>query len=176
MALPNPSMSFSPFAILTAAEMNDLVENDQALAAGTGLNSNVVTASKIDFTTFLSGYNSGSTVTINTASTYTLATVDVTAFPTGSIIQVYGSATLNKTTGTASYAPFCIRYNSINYGEITSNQNSMIASGSPVYMGLATIGQVTKVSGVNSITLMLTTDGTLTGGQAKGYLMVNRVK
>lgn len=27
MALPNPSMSFSPFAILTAEEMNDLVEN-----------------------------------------------------------------------------------------------------------------------------------------------------
>src|SRR5690606_21274928 len=31
MALPNPSMSFSPFAILTAEEMNDLVENIEAL-------------------------------------------------------------------------------------------------------------------------------------------------
>lgn len=32
MALPNPSMSFSPFAILTAEEMNNLVENITALA------------------------------------------------------------------------------------------------------------------------------------------------
>lgn len=37
MALPNPSMSFSPFAILTAEEMNDLVENIEALAIGAGL-------------------------------------------------------------------------------------------------------------------------------------------
>ena len=47
MSLPNPSMSFSPFAILTAAEMNDLVENDQALAAGTGLNDGAVTGTKL---------------------------------------------------------------------------------------------------------------------------------
>lgn len=37
MPLPNPSLSFSPFAILTAEEMNDLVENDQALSDGTAL-------------------------------------------------------------------------------------------------------------------------------------------
>lgn len=47
MSLPNPSMSFSPFAILTAAEMNDLVENIDALAGGTGLNTGVVTTDKL---------------------------------------------------------------------------------------------------------------------------------
>lgn len=52
MALPNPSMSFSPFAILTAAELNDLVENIEALSDGTGLENSAVTADKIDFTTF----------------------------------------------------------------------------------------------------------------------------
>lgn len=31
MALPNPAMSFSPFAILTAEEMNNIVENIEAL-------------------------------------------------------------------------------------------------------------------------------------------------
>jgi len=36
MALPNPSMSFTPFDILTAEEMNNLVENIESLAAGTG--------------------------------------------------------------------------------------------------------------------------------------------
>jgi hypothetical protein len=35
--LPNDGMSFSPFAILTAEEMNDLVENIESLADGTGI-------------------------------------------------------------------------------------------------------------------------------------------
>ena len=42
MALPNPSMSFTPFDILTAAEMNDLVENIEALAAGTAFAANAI--------------------------------------------------------------------------------------------------------------------------------------
>lgn len=46
MALPNPSMSFSPFAILTAEELNDLVENVEALADGTGLDDGAVTPEK----------------------------------------------------------------------------------------------------------------------------------
>lgn len=47
MALPNASMDFTPFDILTAAELDDLVENDQALAAGTGLNASAVTYDKV---------------------------------------------------------------------------------------------------------------------------------
>ena len=35
MALPYPAMDFTPFDILTAAEMDQLVANDQALANGT---------------------------------------------------------------------------------------------------------------------------------------------
>lgn len=38
MALPYPSMSFSPFEILTAQEMNNLVSNIQSLSTLTGLN------------------------------------------------------------------------------------------------------------------------------------------
>lgn len=44
MALPNPSMSFTPFDILTAEEMNDLVENITALWNGTAFNSNSIDA------------------------------------------------------------------------------------------------------------------------------------
>lgn len=51
LSLPTPSMSFSPFAILTAEEMNDLVENDQALAAGTGLDNGSVTKNKFSTST-----------------------------------------------------------------------------------------------------------------------------
>lgn len=46
MALPNPSMSFSPFAILTAEEMNDLVENIEALADGSGLDDGAIGPAK----------------------------------------------------------------------------------------------------------------------------------
>lgn len=42
MPLPNPSMNFTPFDVLTAAELDDLVENDQALAAGTGLDTGAI--------------------------------------------------------------------------------------------------------------------------------------
>lgn len=35
--LPNPSMSFSPFAILTAEELNDIVENIESLSDGSGI-------------------------------------------------------------------------------------------------------------------------------------------
>lgn len=47
MALPNLGMDFTAFDPLTAAEMDDLVENIEALAAGTGLNDSAVITAKI---------------------------------------------------------------------------------------------------------------------------------
>lgn len=47
MALPNPAMTFSPFAILTAEEMNDISENIDALATGSGLNDGSITNVKL---------------------------------------------------------------------------------------------------------------------------------
>lgn len=52
MALPNPGMSFTPFDILTAEEMNDLVENIEALQDWSAFDDGDMPASKIDFTTF----------------------------------------------------------------------------------------------------------------------------
>lgn len=46
VALPNLAMTFSPFAILTAEEMNDLVENIEALADGSGLANGAVAPAK----------------------------------------------------------------------------------------------------------------------------------
>lgn len=46
MSLPNPSMTFTPFDPLLSAEMNDLSENVDALAAGTGINSLALTGDK----------------------------------------------------------------------------------------------------------------------------------
>lgn len=47
MSLPNPGMSFTPFDPLTAAEQNDLVENIEALADGSGLDDSAIATAKI---------------------------------------------------------------------------------------------------------------------------------
>lgn len=46
--LPNQGMSFSPFAILTAEEMNNIVENIESVASGSGIGDGAVTAAKIE--------------------------------------------------------------------------------------------------------------------------------
>lgn len=45
--LPNQGMSFSPFAILTAEEQNNLVENIESLATGSGIGDSAITTAKI---------------------------------------------------------------------------------------------------------------------------------
>lgn len=47
MSLPNPGMSFTPFDPLPASDLNDIVENVEALSAGTGLEDDAVTLPKI---------------------------------------------------------------------------------------------------------------------------------
>lgn len=45
--LPNQSMSFSPFAILTAEELNDLVENIESLADGSGIGDGAIDTTQL---------------------------------------------------------------------------------------------------------------------------------
>lgn len=47
MSLPNPAMTFTPFDPLTAAQLNDFVENNEALAAGNGFNTGAIATAKI---------------------------------------------------------------------------------------------------------------------------------
>lgn len=42
MSLPNPGMNFTAFATLPASDLNDLVENIEALAAGTGFDAGAI--------------------------------------------------------------------------------------------------------------------------------------
>lgn len=60
--LPHPGMVFTPFDILTAAEENQIVDNIEALADGSGIGDGAVTADKIDFTTLAFGNYSTSEV------------------------------------------------------------------------------------------------------------------
>ena len=68
MALPY-TLSFSPFAILTAEEMNQLVSNIEALASGTGLNNTSVPLSKIDTASFTRRQNNTTNTTVQGART-----------------------------------------------------------------------------------------------------------
>lgn len=47
MALPNPSMDFTALNVLTAAELDDFVENIEALADGSGLDDASITNAKL---------------------------------------------------------------------------------------------------------------------------------
>lgn len=54
MALPNPGMNFTPGTILPASDMNDIVENIESLADGSGIDNGAITGSKIAPTTVTS--------------------------------------------------------------------------------------------------------------------------
>lgn len=92
MSLPNPSMSFTPLDPLPASDLNDMVENIEALAAGTGLNDGVITEAKManGFLHGSDGYiDATDTWTYASASSFTIAGVDRTAkFPKGTRIRL----------------------------------------------------------------------------------------
>lgn len=52
MSLPNPGMSFTPFDQLPASDLNDIVENVEALAAGTGLDDGSIVFDLLSTTIF----------------------------------------------------------------------------------------------------------------------------
>jgi hypothetical protein len=66
-------MDFTPLTTLPAADLDDMIENIEALAAGTGLDDNVVTASKLDFVTvgaeFITQQNDNTTTTSSISNT-----------------------------------------------------------------------------------------------------------
>lgn len=90
MALPF-SLDFVPFDILTAEQMDQMVANDQALAAGTGLDNSSISASKL-----LLG-----------ASTNSIATVQATANQSYSDLGTVGpSVTVTIGAGGVALALF----------------------------------------------------------------------
>lgn len=50
--LPNQGMNFNPFDPLPASQLNDIVENIESVADGTGIGDGAVKSSNIDFATF----------------------------------------------------------------------------------------------------------------------------
>lgn len=101
MALPNPGMDFTAFDTLPAASLDDLVENIEALADGSGLDDGAVTPNKLS----LGAQNSRVATTQTTTSTsYTnLSTtgpsVTITIPTSGRILLSFGARVSNNTGG-----------------------------------------------------------------------------
>lgn len=146
MALPNPSMSFSPFAILTAEEMNELVENIEALADGSGIDSGAIIGSKFKDGTLFPDAANASTVTISSGALsnslvytapddgfFSLSTFDLTA---GNSFARYYS-----TSG-----PFISRIDTVSIsGTLTPRQwafTAPIGKGMTIYMTKTSSGTV----------------------------------
>lgn len=101
MSLPNPNMDFSAFDTLPATELDDLVENIEALADGSGLDDGAITSPKLNLTGSLTAYVA--TTQTTTSTSYTdLATagpaVTVTVGTSG-IVLVSISSVINNNTG-----------------------------------------------------------------------------
>lgn len=108
MSLPNPGMSFTPFDPLTAAEANDIVENVEALADGTGLNDGAVAPDKLALgatdNTVATSQGTSSTTYTDLATTGPAVTVTVPA--SGKVLVTLGAEITQGGVGTgrATYA------------------------------------------------------------------------
>jgi hypothetical protein len=110
MALPNLGMVFTPFDPLPASDLNDIVENVEALAAGTGLNDASVTPDKINLG---SATNKITTPESTTSGSYTnLATIgptlNVTVPSNGRLSISYAASINSSNTGQAGKAAFTL--------------------------------------------------------------------
>lgn len=99
MALPNLGMVFTPFDPLPASDLNDIVENVEALAAGTGLNDAAVTPDKITSGAVTARYD---TLTGTASTSYTTIanspSVTTTVPASGKVLVTVGSHVKNDTT------------------------------------------------------------------------------
>lgn len=144
MALPNPSMTFTPFDILTAEEMNDLVENITALYNGTAFDSNSIDAgflldssidqSKLDFS--VAGGNMWELMARVEAST-TQASLISPTFAVRKYLMVIciwiptgGSNAANSRFNGDSGTNYAFRFSQNNGTETTSASTNTLSSGS----------------------------------------------
>ena len=158
MALPNPSMDFTPFDTLPASELDKLVANDQALAAGTGLDDGAVTTAKIDWSTvgIAGGTITANVTTINVTGLgfmpreveFTFAPGTATGaiyFSTGFSIKASGGD-VHRATAVYGAGTSARRVSSAGYSVLLTNATSTLVQG--------------KVTGWNSDGFVITVSDT----------------
>lgn len=94
MALPYPGMSFSPFDILTAQEMNNLVSNIQSLSTLTGLNAGTSRGTLVS--------DSSGNVTVKSPRSINITLNSTTGTQTITGVGFRARAALTQSMGTAT--------------------------------------------------------------------------
>ena len=87
MALPFPGKDAVPFTPLTAQFLDEMIANDEALSAGTGLNDGAVTASKLNFGSFTVIQDIEFTPS-GAGDWRTVVTLDLSAYPNGARLEI----------------------------------------------------------------------------------------
>jgi hypothetical protein len=154
VALPNPGMAFSPFDILTAEEMNNLVENIEALADGTGLNDNIVTSNKLN----LGQSGVSGNVTTTTSTTYIAAGLSVTVNvgSSGMVLVGIGANLSNSGGNETRMAWSATGANTI----VATNINAI----STVGTNNTSLGRVWLLTGLSSGSTVFTLNKSVSGG------------
>lgn len=113
-------MTFVPFDILTAAELNNMHANSVALAAGTGLDNSAVTSTKIDMASLVTALNSNIgaltsyTPTVTAGSgTFSNASATGKYFSFGKIVVVLATVTITS-VGTGASVRFSLPVTGLN--------------------------------------------------------------
>lgn len=153
--LPNPTMSFSPFAILTAEEMNDLVENIESLATGTGQGDGSIKYPAIDYANFPTktstiNFGYGTSVVayrLGNVVMLTMSSTSTSGIPTGGmnvteslpsefrpVVQTYLVA--HRISGSTQYGTgvWTIRTNGTLNINVSSNASPLLNMGSVTYI------------------------------------------
>lgn len=105
MSLPNPGMDFDPLDVLPAASLDDLVENIEALAAGSGLDNSAVTSDKIATNSHILAYvetSAGQSFATAGPTDATSMTVTFTTPASCTKILLRAEATVSSDSATAT--------------------------------------------------------------------------
>lgn len=141
MALPNPSLVFTPFDPLPASDLNKLEANDQALAAGTGFNTGAIPTAALADGSVTFAKTSGiwwqelarttlaapaDTITVNSIPARKYLKVFIFLIPTGGTIN--SSTRFNNDSGT-NYA---FRYSQNGAADSTIPSTTSVATDNQV--------------------------------------------
>jgi hypothetical protein len=146
MSLPNSGMDAVPFTPLTAEFLDDMIENIESLADGSGLDNGAIKAKSIDFTTILLG----SAATNTTIGYTTTSFADLTGLAVTSIVVPTGVTKLkvsaffdNIDTNTAAGTTSSLRIideSSTTVATTSSRQTASLAfQDSGMMCGLSTV-------------------------------------